>query len=667
MGTLGAVPAAAAAEAVVPYGRVVVWSSVSQVLPTLPTPADGVVNGYDFSASVTGDECAGSIGMAGDELTAPAGARVCVFSLDYGVTSVPYTDIGVNVASPNPTISVGSRSFPLTWDEIEDGGPLDYAIAVPEGQGATLSFSAAGFSQSFSLTEARPVGVRPDILYAPASGQVVKTLVGESFSFDERSADDGHRASMTVKVTGAALSWFFPGDPLAHPAKLNEAFLALDFGEVDRLGPGRTEFGDLLPEPGSAVRLSLGGRTEESIAVSQSPLGVLDSAYVFTVPADMKTGLISFDLAPALGTEYEGSGIANYGATVLFSSGSVRSANGSLVSPAAVGALSTGRAIGTLVPIAAGSAGGATVIVIPVVLFWRRRRRGERLVVVFPAPVPLEPDVREGFGDQAEPGELVQASDATVPHVAASSPSAPVVAERRRLTVKVLVPILVDGLGAVDRRQVLAEICCYLALNGGREVPADELRRILGDTDNDIAASSLYTYVSKLRHAVGKELFVVSGKAGYRFSGEVACDWVSFENLVGSKYRCEEERIEDLKTALGLVRGVPFADAPSGRYEWVSQPGGRNFAAEMTVAIGRAATELAGLLLDAGRDDEAAAAATAGFRGSPGYYPLFAPRLRAVRKDRTRLEQAWRDTEEAIGHDENLRGLHEELVGQAGW
>ena len=87
----------------------------------------------------------------------------------------------------------------------------------------------------------------------------------------------------------------------------------------------------------------------------------------------------------------------------------------------------------------------------------------------------------------------------------------------------------------------------------------------------------------------------------------------------------------------------------------------------MTVAIGRATTELVGLLLEAGPDDEAAEAVTAGFRGSPGYYPLFAPRLRAVRKDRTRLEHVWHDTEEALGHDEHLRGLHEELIGQAGW
>ena len=198
-------------------------------------------------------------------------------------------------------------------------------------------------------------------------------------------------------------------------------------------------------------------------------------------------------------------------------------------------------------------------------------------------------------------------------------------------------------------------------------MPAGELRRILGDSENDLAAPTLYAIRKPVATAIGEEFFVASGKAGYRFSGEVACDWLSFENLVGSQRHSDEERIEGLKAALELVRGVPFAE-PRRRSLRVGFPtGGRNFAAEMTVAIGRAATELAGLLLDAGRDDEAAEAATAGFRGSPGYYPLFAPRLRAVRKNRTRLEQAWRDTEEALGHDEHLKNLHEEVVGQAGW
>jgi hypothetical protein len=665
---LGAIPAGASTRTAVPFGRVVLWSDISNVLPTLPAPANGAVNGDDFSVTVTGDKCASSVGVGTSGLYAPAGARICVFSLDLkGGGPNLFTDNGQAVPQLEGTIRIGSQSLPLTSNALLDSNTDDYAVAVPKGDSATLSLSAAGFSQSFSLTGARPVGVRPEILYAPAVEQSDEGLVGDAFSFDERAAGDKGRASMTVRVTSAAFSFFLPGDDLVRPTKPDQAFLALDFGEADHQGPGGTEFGELLPEPGSAVRLRLGGRTDKAIAVYQNPLGVLASTYVFTVPADIKTGRISLDLVPDLGAEYTSSGSPRNGVTVLFSSGSFRSGNGATASPAGISAVSAVWATETLVPIAAGGAGGAIVIVIPVVLFWRRRRRGERLVIVFPPPVPLQPDVPKGSGDQGESGELTQASERTVPVVMASSPTVVVGAERPRLTVRVLGPILVDGLGAVDRRQVLAEICCYLALNAGREVPADELRRILGDADNDIAASSLYTYVSKLRSAVGKELFVASGKAGYRFSGEVACDWVSFENLVGSRRHSEEERIDDLKAALGLVRAVPFADAPSGRYEWVSQPGGRNFAAEMTVAIGRAATELAGLLLDAGRDEEAAAAATAGFRGSPGYYPLFAPRLRAVRRDRTRLEQAWRDTEEAIGHDENLRGLHEELVGQAGW
>jgi hypothetical protein len=87
----------------------------------------------------------------------------------------------------------------------------------------------------------------------------------------------------------------------------------------------------------------------------------------------------------------------------------------------------------------------------------------------------------------------------------------------------------------------------------------------------------------------------------------------------------------------------------------------------MTVAGGRAAAQLTGSFLDAGRDDEPAEAATAGFRGLTGRHPLFAPCLRAARKDRTRHEQVWHNTEDALGHDENLKGPQEKLIGQAGW
>jgi len=660
-GALAMASAPASAQTLVPLGRVVLWSEVSHALPPLEAPADGAINGYGFDAAVTGDECEDSIGVGTDELTAPGGARVCVFSLGYESTeSTPATDTGQEIPQTQGTIRVGSQALPLSWDEIEEFGTVDYAVAVPDGEGATLSLSAADFAQSFSLTGARPVGVRPDVLYAPAREQVVKSLIGETYSFPERSATDGHRASMTAKVASAALDWFLPGNPLVRPTKPDEAFLAVNFGETGHRGPGGTEFTDLLPEPGSAVRLSVGGKTEEATAVSQSALGVLSSAYVFTVPADLQAGRILVDLAPTTGTEYERSGNPKYGVTVLFSSGSVRPGSSSPGVPTAVGAASAGRGSGTLVPVAAGTAGGVTVIVIPLVLFWRRRRRGERLVIVFPPPVPMETDKSERVGDPAEGREPDQATQPVPPEITPPPLAATVRAERPRLTVGVLGPILVDGLGAVARRHAVAELCCYLALNAGREVPSDELRTALGSGEATLAPAALYNLVAELRRALGEDVLVSDGHAGYRFTGEVICDWLSFQQLVKCDHYTDAERIANLQEAVLLVRGYPFQAAPKGRYEWASESNG--ISSRMAVAIENAVVELVSLLLAAGRDTEAYDAAQVGISAVPYSYGVNTCLLKSARKDQGRLERTWREVSERLGDVPELRELKDALV-----
>jgi len=207
--------AGASAQTVVPLGRVVLWSDVFHVLPALAAPADGAVNGYGLTATVTGDKCASSIGTGTDELSAPAGARVCVFSLDYeGGIADFVTDTGQVIPQLQGTISVGSQALPLSQDEIDQSGSVDYALAVPDGQSATLSLSAAGFAQSFSLTAARPVGVRPEVLYESASQTNVRTLVGTTFRFTETSVADGKHATMTTRVSSAVLGWSTPETPL---------------------------------------------------------------------------------------------------------------------------------------------------------------------------------------------------------------------------------------------------------------------------------------------------------------------------------------------------------------------------------------------------------------------------------------------------------------------
>jgi hypothetical protein len=86
----------------------------------------------------------------------------------------------------------------------------------------------------------------------------------------------------------------------------------------------------------------------------------------------------------------------------------------------------------------------------------------------------------------------------------------------------------------------------------------------------------------------------------------------------------------------------------------------------MTVAIGRAATELTELLLEAGRDDEAPKRPRpdSGVRRVTTRCSL--PASGRYARTARASNRPWQDTEEALGHDERLRALHEDLVGQAG-
>ncbi len=68
-------------------------------------------------------------------------------------------------------------------------------------------------------------------------------------------------------------------------------------------------------------------------------------------------------------------------------------------------------------------------------------------------------------------------------------------------------------LGGPLQRSVLAR----LLLDPGRPVAADQLvTEIWGDTPPDGARDSLYTYVSNLRRALGRER-IVRADGGYRF------------------------------------------------------------------------------------------------------------------------------------------------------
>jgi hypothetical protein len=214
-------------------------------------------------------------------------------------------------------------------------------------------------------------------------------------------------------------------------------------------------------------------------------------------------------------------------------------------------------------------------------------------------------------------------------------------------------------LGPSPRRHALVEACAYLTMNGNREVPSDEFRHVLGTRGKDLAPAAFYNVMSELRKALGPGVLVATGHAGYRFTGEVRCDWVSFKELVASRSQSDEERIAHLNEALALVKGYPFQSPSKDRYQWAHD---RNYVEEMITAIDNAAVGLCNLLLGAGRDAEAYDAAQLGLRAARQSYTLHACRLRAARADRGRLDRAWQDTLQAVGEIEELRALRDALV-----
>ncbi|MGC7096768.1 LysM peptidoglycan-binding domain-containing protein [Amycolatopsis lurida] len=121
----------------------------------------------------------------------------------------------------------------------------------------------------------------------------------------------------------------------------------------------------------------------------------------------------------------------------------------------------------------------------------------------------------------------------------------------------------------------LTELAAFLMLNPGAS--ADEISRQLGTESQPWSAATRQGYVSRLRTWLGRdgddELYVPNvdaGRRGYRLSDSMGCDWHRFEQLVKVSLSAGENGLEHLRSALGLVRGMPLGDVPRGRYSWAS-------------------------------------------------------------------------------------------------
>ena len=224
--------------------------------------------------------------------------------------------------------------------------------------------------------------------------------------------------------------------------------------------------------------------------------------------------------------------------------------------------------------------------------------------------------------------------------------AAPVTAlEPTGIEVRVLGPVEVIGWSHRPDRAVVTELACYLALHRDRVIPGDELRVALWpDAAREASAKSLRTYMSLLRKALGPENVPVGSGSGDRVGDGVSTDWLRFRELTG-----EGATAGQLREALELVRGRPFAGVPSTSFGWVFS---ELLVSEIEVGVIDAARRLAEELSGNGDLTGASWAVRLGLLAVPTDYGLWELRLAiAGRQSRDELARARRDTEAALGED----------------
>jgi hypothetical protein len=671
---------AASGSTQIPSGHITLLGTGA--FPYIPPPkGDASIRGFGFAATVSGDACAPTVGIEGDAVSAVPGDMVCVFSLSFGYAIQPWVDTaGQHVPGMSGSVTDGVTNAPITAGELFVASTSEFAISVPEGSDAVLNLSDAGFTQSYSLTEKKRVGVSPPILYRdPTYWEVRSSQVTWSILLHDVGVSDDKTATVELALPGYDLTYFRPDDPLIRPPAPSEAFLAVGFSYDDEAGPSGDTFSDFRTLSGTAVQLRLpDGRVEDSTPIANLGTGLLAATYVFVVPANFSRGSVLIHPGVMDGRETAITGSYVQNEEVAFGTATIPIGGGRATSTPAIIAHTTsagpvapktkaghGRAPvagGGGVPLGIPIGGGTTLLVLVLVIpIWRRNKHGREIVVYFPVPVGSGTTAvvdavaaTEDVDDQGgADGPTVAASD----EAAASEPLT-----QRRLTARLLGDVEVEpDVGVASGRSKVAVLLVYLVLNAGKEVTSAELREALS-----IAPSTLANYVRRLRRELGEEVLTSTRRsAKYRYVGEIECDWASFEDLVArARFAGDDEQLVLLQEALGLVRGQPFGRDP--QYDWADQT-----AREMQGAVRQAATKVATTLWEPERQGEVPAgaargAAHVGLLADPVDHDLHRLRLECCAGDFGAIEDAWADTSKRIGDGvAGLRPLYRKLIGMA--
>ena len=169
----------------------------------------------------------------------------------------------------------------------------------------------------------------------------------------------------------------------------------------------------------------------------------------------------------------------------------------------------------------------------------------------------------------------------------------------------------IDGLnGSLEssRQRRVVELLAYLCLHRDEPPTADRLRtRVLGTTERDAAAKTLFNIASAARKALGSDadgepyLAPVTRDGRYCVAPSLRCDLDIFLSLVSNTSRQDIERLDELTQAFDLIEAEPLGATLSG-YGWMSAEGIRS---QLEIAVEHAASEAVELALALGLSSRA--------------------------------------------------------------
>jgi hypothetical protein len=289
--------------------------------------------------------------------------------------------------------------------------------------------------------------------------------------------------------------------------------------------------------------------------------GLLDATYWFLVPSNTRAGTISIGPATTEGTEFQS--FEGQSTTPLHIHGTLTfrvSFPSKLTAPVVSRPANPGSTPKTY------SALNEVLTIVSLtffgLIFWRVRRRTRRQVqnvseycppanTQRPTPSPQPAEVRRPASDEAPEPK----TDAKV----------------HELRVNVLGSLQIEPStkGASDP---IRSILAYLALHDDRPQSADEIQNALWPESmrvSSVAQKTFLNYVSRARQTVGIQFLPeANGRPGYELV-QTSSDWREFRALMSrASSSTKEQAIELRRSALELVRGVPFEGESSTFFEW---------------------------------------------------------------------------------------------------